>query len=157
MLEELDRDLAEHRLYLSADLSERGRADFERLLRTTIAVGTDASPAVDLAACDRVTPGHHWRRSRAEQQRATATSLAQDELHRFYARALCRQALARGIRTLVICRARPATPPRANSDVLVGMRIDAASLLEDLRASPDLHPPSGLPPYRSSGLSVRLP
>jgi hypothetical protein len=157
MLKELDQDVAEHRLYLSPDLSERGRADFERVLRTAIAVGTDVSLAADLAACERVTPSQHWRRSRAEQRLAAATGLAQDEFHRFYARGLCRQALAQGIHTLVICRARPATPPRANSDVLVGVSIDAASLLEDLRTSPALRRPSGLPPYRSSGLSVRLP
>jgi hypothetical protein len=157
MLEELDQDIAEHRLYLSPDLSERGRKDFERLLRTAVEAGTDASLAVDLAAYERVIPSHHWQKPREEQQLAAATALAQDEFHRFYARALCRQALAQGIHTLVIYRARPATPPRANSDVMVGVSIDAASLLEDLRASPDLRRPSGLPPYRNSGLSVRLP
>lgn len=157
MLAELDQDLAERRLFLSRDLSERGRADFEHLLRAAIEAGTAASFAEDLAACERVVSSLHWRRSLPEQPGAAAGALAQDELHRFYARAMCRQALARGIHTLVIYRAKPAAGGRAPSDALVGVRIDARSLLEDLRASPDLRLPSGLPPYRDSGLSVRLP
>jgi hypothetical protein len=162
MLEELDQDIADHRLYLSMDLSERGRADFERLLHTAIELGTDASLADELAACERVIPPDRWQKqgeehSMAARQVATATALAQDEFHRFYARGVCRQALAQGLHTLVIYRAKPATPPRANSDAMVGVRIDATSLLEDLRASPDLRRPSGLPAYRDSGLSVRLP
>ena len=36
MLEELDQDIAEHRFYLSPVLSERGRADFEPLLRAAM-------------------------------------------------------------------------------------------------------------------------
>jgi hypothetical protein len=162
MLEELDQDIAEHRLYLSPVLSERGRAEFERLLRAAISAGTEASLADELAASERVIPPERWQKHGEEQplparRVATATALAQDELHRFYARGLCRQALARGLHTLVICRARPATPARANSDAMVGVRIDAVSLLEDLRASPDLRRPSGLPSYRDSGLSIRLP
>jgi hypothetical protein len=162
MLEELDEDVAQHRLYLSPDLTERGRADFERLLRAAIELGTDASLADELAACDRVIPHQRWQkqgeeRSMTARRVETATALAQDELHRFYARGLCRQALARALHTLVIYRAKPATPARVNSDAMVGLRIDAASLLEDLRASPDLRRPSGLPGYRDSGLSVRLP
>ena len=161
MLEELDQDIAEHRLYLSPVLSDRGRADFERLLRAAIERGTDASLADELAAYERVIPHQRWRKGEGRSMTARrveiATALAQDEFHRFYARGLCRQALAQGFHTLVIYRATPAIPARANSEALVGMRIDAGSLLEDLRASPDLRRPSGLPPYRDSGLSVRLP
>jgi hypothetical protein len=162
MLEELDQDIAEHRLYLSPVLSGRGRADFERLLRAAIERGTDASLADELAAGERVIPHQRWQKQGEERTTtarrvATATDLAEDEFHRFYARGLCRRALAQGIHTLVIYRAKPATPARANADALVGVRIDTASLLEDLRASPDLRRPSGLPTYRDSGLSVRLP
>jgi len=161
MLEELDQDIAEHRFYLSPVLSERGRADFEPLLRAAIEQGTEASLADELAAYERVIPHQRWHKgeesSLAARRVETATALAQDEFHRFYARGLCQQALAQGFHTLVIYRAKPATPARANSDALVGVRIDAASLLEDLRAPPDLRRPSGLPPYRDSGLSVGLP
>jgi hypothetical protein len=162
MLEELDQDIAEHRLYLSPLLSERGRADFEPLLRAAIELGTDASLADELAACERVIPPRRWQKPGVERTLTarrveTATALAQDELHRFYARGLCQRALARGLHTLVIYRAKPATSARVSSDAMVGVRIDAASLLDDLRASPDLRRPSGLPAYRHSGLSVRLP
>ena len=162
MLEELDEDIAEHRLYLSPVLSERGRTVFVRLLRTAIELGTDASLAAELAARERVIPPERRRKQGEEhalpaRRVEAATALAQDEFHRFYARGLCRQALARGLRTLVIYRAKPAIPARANADAMVGLNIDAASLLEDLRASPDLRRPSGLPSYRDSGLSVRLP
>jgi hypothetical protein len=162
MLEELDQDVAEGRVYLSPDLSECGRVEFAGLLRAALERGTDASLADDLAASERVIPNQRWQKHgeahALEARRVTAaTALAEDEFHRFYARGLCRQALAQGLHALVIYRARPATPVRANSDAMVGVRIDATSLLEDLRASPDLRRPSGLPAYRDSGLSVRLP
>jgi len=161
MLEELDQDIAERRLYLSTVLSGRGRADFEGLLRAAIERGTDASLADELAAGERVIPPQRWQKGKESSLTArrveTATALAQDEFHRFYARGLCRQALAQGDHTLIIYRAKPATPARSNSDAMVGMRINVTSLLEDLRASPDLRRPSGLPSYRDSGLSVRLP
>ena len=106
-----------------------------------------------LGAPYRSTTAHAIPARRVE----AATALAHDEFHRFYARGLCRHALAQGLRTLVIYRAKPAIPARTNADAMVGVRIDATSLLEDLRASPDLRRPSGLPSYRDSGLSVRLP
>jgi hypothetical protein len=162
MLEELDQDVAERQFHLSPSLTERGRADFEGLLRAALERGTDASLADDLAANERVMPTHRWQKHGEDQsiearRVMAATALAEDEFHRFYARGLCRQALAQGLHALIIYRARPATTLRVNADAMVGVRIDATSLLEDLRASPDLRHPSGLPAYRDSGLSVRLP
>jgi hypothetical protein len=161
MLVELADDVSAQTLYFSPDLSERGRAEYLYLLRTALETGTDASLADDLGKLQRVIPVRGLRRPEADESVETrravvARALAQDEFHRFYARGVCRHALAQGLQTLIIYRARPAAPGRSSGDAMIGMRIDASSLLEDLRASPDLHRPSGLPAHRSSGLSVRL-
>src|SRR4051812_43463029 len=71
MLEELDQDIAERRLYLSTVLSGRGRADFEGLLRAAIERGTDASLADKLAVGERVIPPQRWQKP-GEERTTTA-------------------------------------------------------------------------------------
>ena len=162
MLEELERDRGGDRLYIDPRLSERGRADYPGLLRAAIESGTEVSLADALRAHDRVRVAQHWRTSRGgvttvELPPSTPEMLAEGEFHRFYVRGLCRRALDEGIHALVIYRARAAGTPRANADAIVGVRIDASSLLEDLRTPPGVRPPQGLPACRDPGLSVRLP
>lgn len=162
MLDELTDDLAAGRLYVDPRLSERGRADYERLLRAAIQRGTEASFADELRAHDRMRQTQQWERSRGgvsttELPSTTPEVVAESEFHRFYARGLCRRALKEGIYTLVIYRAGAAASPRANSETMVGVRIDAGSLLEDLRTPPGGQPPRGLPQCHDPGLSVRLP
>lgn len=162
MLAELDRDVGKGGLYLSPQLSDRGRSDYEGLLRAALRCGTDASLADDLARDARVIPIRRWQKPGEEPpteclESATSATLAEREFHRFYARGLCRRAIAEGVVTLVIYRAGPPAAGRANSDAMVGVRIDAASLLEDLRGVPGSTPPRGLPACSDARLTVRLP
>jgi hypothetical protein len=161
MLAELESDLAAGTLYLSPQLSDEGLLDYPRLFRDALAAGNEVSLADALGSHGAVRPPSRWQHPRevgADEALADATfRLAERELHRFYIRGLCRRALAEGVESLVIYRARPADPGRAPADAMVGVRIDASSLLEDLRDTFRSLPPHGLPQCRDPGLSVRLP
>jgi hypothetical protein len=161
MLAELESDLAAGTLYLSPRLSEEGLRQYPRLLRAALVTGTDASFAEALSAHDAVQPPSRWQHPREvgpDEALVEVTSrLAEREFHRFYIRGLCRRALAHGVETLVIYRARPADAGRASADAMIGVRINASSLLEDLCGTFRSLPPHGLPQCRDPGLSVRLP
>ncbi len=162
MLAELERDVAGGTLYLSPCLSARGKVEYEDLLRVALRQGTDGSLAGELARHERVTPARRWGQPAASEvpdraRRDVSASLAEREFHRFYVRGLCLRALAEGIPRLVIYRAGPSTLARAHADAMVGVQIDAGSLLEDLRCAARATPPRGLPPCSDPRLSVRLP
>ena len=161
MLAELEDDLATGTLYRSPELSEEGLRQYAQLLRVAVSTGTVDSFAEALCARDAVRPPSRWQHPRVvgagEALAAATVRLAEREFHRFYIRGLCRRALDQGVDTLVIYRARPPDPGRAPSDAMIGVRIDARSLLEDLRGSFRSLPPHGLPQCRDPGLSVRLP
>ena len=162
MLDELERDVARGRLYLSHRLSEGGRADYARLLRAAVQSGSDESLADELRSHDRMLLTSRWERARggpivAELPASAPDLLAEGEFHRFYLRGLCRRALEDGIHALVIYRAKPVEQARVKAEAMVGVRIDAGSLLEDLRGYRGDVPPRGLPPCPDASLSARLP
>jgi hypothetical protein len=161
MLAELRADLHAGVLYLSPHLNERGRSHYAQLLHAAVATGTERSFADDLSAMDFVELPAHWKRSDpkevTEALLAAAELLAEREFHRFYIRGLCRRAIHEGVPSLVIYRAKPAQNGRANSEMMVGVKITASSLLEDLSQVFRTMPPHGLPQCRDPGLSVRLP
>ena len=159
MHDELEADLARRRLYLSPYLTDVGRAAYEGALRAAILDGTEASLADALRGPGRMALPAGWKQGTLGHGLPTSApdALAEAEFHRFYVRGLCRRALADGIRTLVIYRAKLDAPPRANADGMVGVRIDAASLLEDLQATSGRMPPRVLAGCPDPGLSVRLP
>jgi hypothetical protein len=162
MLDELQRDISEGKLYLDPRLTERGRAEYAGLLQVAVQRGAHTSLADDLRSHGRMRLIQEWQRPRGgvtvvDLPVTAPDALAEGEFHRLYARGLCRRALGDGIRLLVIYRASAATTPRANSDAMVGTRIDGASLLEDLRTPRGVTSPRGLPVCLAAGLSVRLP
>jgi len=161
MLAELQTDLTDGTLYLSPQLSEEGLRRYGDLLRDAMLDGTDTSFFEALSAQDAVRPPSRWQHPREvgpdEALADVTVRLAEREFHRFYIRGLCCRALDQGVETLVIYRARPADPGRAPADAMIGVRIDARSLLEDLRGAFRSLPPHGLPQCRDPGLSVRLP
>ena len=159
MLEELEADLARRCLYISPYLTEDGRAAYARALREAIRNGTEESLATELRTPGRMETPRSWKRGAPIRDLPSSApdALAEAEFHRFYVRGLCRRALAEGVRTLVIYRAKSGEPSRAKVDAMVGVQIDAASLLEDLRATSGLTPPRVLHGCPTPGMSVRLP
>lgn len=162
MLDELAQDAAGGRLYISPRLSERGRRDFESLLRAAIESGDDVSLAESLRTQGRMSATEERRRpsggfTSAKVPTTAPDTLAEGEFNRFYARGLCRRALEIGISELVIYRAKEVAHPRVESEAMIGTRVDATALLEDLRTHPGVETALGLLPGPNSGLSVRLP
>ena len=161
MLEELEADLANGTLYQSPQLSEAGRLLYLQLLRAALASGTEASFAEALRSQQAVTPPGRWQHAREvgpEEALASVTErLAEREFHRFYIRGLCRRALDQGVHALEVYRAKPAESGRATAEAMIGIRITATALLEDLSGVFRSWPPHGLPQCRDPGLSVRLP
>ena len=159
MLDELEADVARRCLYLSPYLTEVGRAEYAPALLAAIREGTEDTLAETLRRPGRMETPSGWQQGSLVRglPSTAADALAEAEFHRFYVRGLCRRALAEGVRTLVIYRAKSGAPSRANADGMVGVRIDAASLLEDLQASTGQMPPRVLHGCPTPGMSVRLP
>ena len=161
MLAEFDADVATGILYRSPQLADDVEQEYQQLLRAALEHGTVASLAVELTRWGAVRPPGRWQYVKGtppeDVPMAAASLLAEREFHRFYLRGLCRRAIDQGVQTLVIYRAKPAVAGRATADGMIGIRITAGSLLEDLRGTFDSWPPNGLPQCRDPGLSARLP
>jgi hypothetical protein len=83
--------------------------------------------------------------------------MAEGEFNRFYARGLCLRAIAEGIPTVTVYRAKEVNNPRPESEALIGTHVSAEQLLQDLRQHTGTDTDLGLPGGPNSGLSVRLP
>lgn len=149
MAQELSRDLVYGTLYLSPRLTEEGRAVYPALLEEALRYADYLQPYEERRMGDE-----------AIQTRVPVTAaemLATDEFNRYYMRGVCLRALAEGSGVVEVYRGRDSAEPRPASQSLVGQRLSAAALLEDLRGWPDQAPVLGLPTGYNSGLSIRLP
>ena len=161
MLEEIALDVSLGSLYLSKRLSPAGQRDYPSLL-CEAARSHDIDWLADLRQQGRMN-GTEQRRNRSggyTTARVPVTApdtAAEGEFNRFYARALCRRAIAGESDTLVVYRAKQVDQPRAESLALIGTSLDPTALLADLRAHPGMDTALRLPPGPNSGLSVRLP
>ena len=162
MTEELERDVKNGRLYLSPRLSEKGKKDYESLLRQAIRNGNDETLAQALRSDGRLMSIERKRKrsggaTNARVPAIAAETLAEGEFNRFYIRGLCLRAIEEGIPELVIYRAKEVANPRPESQRMIGNTISAKALLDDLRAHIGVDTALGLPAGPNSGLSVRLP
>ncbi len=162
MLDELDRDLSEGRLYLSPRLTSDGHQVWPALVREAIRGGSDSSLAARLRSEELMNATEERRAPKggitvARVPENAPDTLAEGEFNRFYVRGLCRRAIDAGVTELEIYRAKEVVRPRPESEVKIGGRVDPQQLLQDLRTSQGVEPALGLPPGPNSGLSVRLP
>lgn len=161
MAQELSRDLVYGTLYLSPRLTEEGRAVYPALLEEALRWHGPHWLADALRYADYLQPYEERRMGdEAIQTRVPVTAaemLATDEFNRYYMRGVCLRALAEGSGVVEVYRGRDSAEPRPASQSLVGQRLSAAALLEDLRGWPDQAPVLGLPTGYNSGLSIRLP
>ena len=162
MVEEISNDIAAGKLYESPRLSASGRQQYPELLRTAAQTGNDDSLAAELRVLGILNTTEERRKPKggttiAQVPVTAPETLAEGEFNRFYARGLCRRAIAQGIESLVVYRAKQVVNPRSESVALIGKSLPAKQLLEDLRASIGTDTALGLPPGPNSGLSVKLP
>ena len=164
MKQEIQRDASGGSLYLSPRLTDRGRIDWPGLLLEAAGRGDEETLAEALRGTGRIKL-IEVRRSRSRPGRVhqvrvpvtAAATLAEDQFNRFYIRALCLRALQGGATEVEVYRAKDVEEPRAESLRMLGRRLPAAALLEDLRlhaADEDLS--LKVPGGPNSGLSVRL-
>jgi hypothetical protein len=163
MLEEVERDIERGTLYVSPRLSNTGTHNYLTLLREAIQGHDDDWLAEQLSGRGRVHRAEPRRQRKGsgftlvQVPYTAARTIAREEFNRFYIRAVCRLALEEGISEVVVYRARQARQPRPESERMIGRRLDAQRLLDDLRAHTGMETLLRLPPGPGSGLSVRLP
>lgn len=162
MLKEVDLDISRGMLYISPRLNEQGIQNYPSLLRDTIQNNSDERLAHELRYRGYLK-SHEERRkpkggSTIAQVPVTASdTLAEGEFNRFYVRGLCTRAIEEGKTEVEVYRGKVVTQPRPESEAMIGKKIPAKALLEDLRRSPGVEPALGLPPGPNSGLTIRLP
>jgi hypothetical protein len=82
-------------------------------------------------------------------------TLAEGEFNRFYARGLCAFVVSSGGTEVEVYRGKEVQNARPESQAMIGRRLPAQKLLDDLRTSQGVEPALGLPPGPNSALTVR--
>ncbi len=162
MAQEVESDISRGSLYISKRFNDRGRREYPSLLLEAVRYHDDDWLALQLYARGCFNPGEIKRVQKefvaVAQVPATAgVTIAAGEFNRYYMRGVCRAALEAGIPDVVVYRGKPVDRPRPESEAMLGRKIPAASLLEDLRATPGTRSRYGLPTGPNSGLTVCLP
>ena len=162
MLEEIESDVTGGRLYISPRLNTRGQQEYPRLLREAVAGHDDSWLANQLRMNGLMKTQEERRKPKggytvAQVPVTAPDTLSEGEFNRFYIRGLCLRAIQDGIPELVVYRAKEVSSPRRESEALIGARLPAERLLQDIRTHPGVDTALGLPPGPNSGLSVHLP
>ncbi len=162
MAQEVERDISGGNLYVSKRFNDKGRKEYPSVLLEAVKSHDDDWLALQLYArgfLDREEVKHIQKEIIAVAQvPATAgVTFAEGQFNRFYMRAVCLVAIEDGIPEVVVYRGKEAAQPRPGSEAMVGRRIPAQALLDDLRAAPGIRSRYGLPPGPNSGLTVGLP
>lgn len=160
-LAELDHDAERGAVVMSERIRPALAPDYQRLLREALRYYDDqwleeriGDMLVDFE--QRRTPSGGV--TTAKLPTYAARVIAEGDFNRYYMRGVCARALDEGRQEVEVYRARFSAEPRTESEALVGSRISAAELLEELRRGP---PAEGSPTEATlgkpnSGLSVRL-
>lgn len=160
MVDELDRDIANNMLYISGRLTPEGARIWPDLLREALQHHDDAWIAHSLRARGLMRQEEQRRKpsggfTTAQVPHTAPDTLAEGEFNRFYARGLCSNVVASGSAEVEVYRGKEVQNPRQASEALIGTRVGAQALLNDLRTAQGVEPALGLPPGPNSGLTVR--
>jgi hypothetical protein len=162
MIEEIDMAVADGSIYISPWLSERGKEDWNELLKAAAATGNDDTLAAELRRFGRINETAERRKPKGggfttyRVPEIAAATMAEGEFNRFYCRGLCRRAIAHGVKSLSVYRAKQVMQPRPESEAKIGSAVDPEAILQDLRSSAGVEPSLGLPPGPNSGLTLRM-
>ena len=160
MIAELDRDIQGGDLYISARLTGAGALEWPDLLREAL-VKYDDVWLTEQIRTRNLMHMTEQRRARgggitsAKVPHTAPETLAEGEFNRFYIRGLCRHVIECGGTEVEVYRGKDVSHPRPESQAMIGKRLPASQLLQDLRISPGVEPALGLPSGPNSGLTVR--
>jgi len=160
MVREVERDQANGSMYISPRLAEAGAQAWPQILREASEQHDDAWLASVLRSRGYMRTEEQRRKPKggfttAKVPHTAPDTLAEGEFNRFYARGLCAAVLASGGTHVEVYRGKDVQNPRPESEAMIGRRIPAQQLLDDLRTSQGVEPALGLPPGPNSGLTVR--
>jgi hypothetical protein len=160
MLDELELDCNSGKLYISPRLTVEGVAVWPDLLREAFRNHDDDWLASELRLRGLIRKTEQRRTPKggfttAQVPRTAPETLAEGEFNRFYARGLCRHVIQTGGTEVEVYRGKEVRNPRPESQAMIGRRLAAQQLIEDLRKSQGVEPSLGLPPGPNSGLTVR--
>ena len=159
MLEEVEQDIAEGKLYVSERLLDSAISNYIEYLKNAIQNRDSAMLAHELLAnnCLKKTEPRNIK-NRIIMVKVPSIAhemLADGEFNRFYIRGVCRKAIEENTE-IEVYRAKKVSKPRANSTSKIGTIYDPDKLLEDLRSNIGVDTSLGLPSGPNSGLSVKL-
>lgn len=159
MLGELDADVAASGVYMSQRLSSGGQGRYVSLLREAMQAHDDAWLAAQLRLLFNPTEVRRTPNGGTTVAKVpvnAADTLAEGEFNRYYARGVCARALAEGRDSVEVYRGRISSRPRPESEALIGQRLDARRVLDDLRSSQGTDTFLGVPGGPNSGITIRL-
>ena len=154
MVEEIQGDVSEGKVYISSRLNDAVKIKFPELLIASAKSGNDSTLAESLKGYFNEKESNGKGSCRSIPDNANVT-LAEGEYNRYYIRALCVRAIIEN-KEIEVCRVSESARPRPESECKIGERVDATMLLEDLRNNPGQNTFSGIPGGVNSGLSVKL-
>jgi len=160
MIAELDRDIQGGNLYISSSLTEAGTLEWPILLHEAFHNHDDVWLTEQIQTLDlmRATEQRRTRGGGITSAKVPYNApemLAEGEFTRFYIRGLCKHIIECGGTEVEVYRGKDVSHPRPESQAMIGKRLPANQLLQDLRASQGVEPALGLPPGPNSGLTVR--
>lgn len=160
MVGELNRDQTNGTLYISPRLTDIGADTWLEILREAFLKYDDNWLAATLRTRGLIRREEKRRKpnggfTTALVPRTAPETLAEGEFNRFYARGLCAVVISTGGTMVEVYRGKEVQNPRPESQAMIGHRIEAKKLLDDLRTSQGVEPALGLPPGPNSGLTIR--
>lgn len=159
MLSEIEYDKEHDNFYRSNYLTPQGKEQWPGLLEESIE--HDDAWLEDEIKRRRLLAEFHTRRTpsggttQARVPFTAATTLAEGEFNRLYARGLCASVIAEGGQTVEAYRARASVKPRPESEAIIGKKFIARDVLHDLRTHAGVESALGVPPGPNSGISVK--
>lgn len=159
MIEEVEQDIAEEKLYISKRLLEGAISNYTEYLKNAIQNGDSTMLADELLTnyCLKKTEPRKTKNgiTMVKVSSNAHETLANGEFNRFYIRGVCRKAIEESMEVEAY-RAKTVSKPRADSASKIGMTYNPSKLLEDLRGNIGIDTSLGLPFGPNSGLSIRL-
>lgn len=154
MLSEVDSDFAAGNLYISSRLNSQGCEFYMTYLKESIQNGNEETleSLIKQNDCLNEIEVHNGVTKKVPIN--AARLIAQSEFNRFYIRAVCLEAIEKGVTYVEVYRARESSRERPESEALLGGKFNADDLLKDLRKSIGVSPQ--LLPDINSGLSVKI-
>jgi hypothetical protein len=162
MIEEIDMDARNDQIYLSTYLTQSGQGEWADMLRAAAQNGNDDSLAAGITRAGVLNRRIQKRTPKgriiwAEVPCNANQVLGEGEFNRYFCRGLSRHAIEAKISRLEVYRAKQVMQPRIESEQKIGLLVEPAVILIDLRSSRGVEPALGIPPGPGSGITLRIP